>query len=83
MKNTRMTALNTKRKTKAIKRSSGKSKNPRLAKTPTNIKNITPIKNSFILSALKQSDILPDFYGYNYYNCGYHRNYLFSYPERF
>jgi len=49
MKNTRMAMLNAKRKIKAIKRSSGKSKNPKLAITPTNIKNIIPIKNSFIL----------------------------------
>ena len=49
MKNIRMAALKASRKIKAIKRSSGKIKNPRLANTPTNIKNTTPIKNSLIL----------------------------------
>jgi len=50
MKNIIIAALNTRRKIKAIKRSSGKSKKPRLATTPINIKNTIPIKNSFILS---------------------------------
>ena len=49
MKNMKMAALNTRRKIKAIKRNIGKSKNPRPASTPTNIKNTMPIKNSFIL----------------------------------
>ena len=49
MKNIRITTLKTKRKIKAIKRRSGKSTKPRLAKTPTNSKNTNPVKNSFIL----------------------------------
>jgi hypothetical protein len=49
MKNTIIAALNTRRKIKAIKRRRGKSKNPRLAITPINIKNTIPIKNSFIV----------------------------------
>jgi len=49
MKNIIIAALNTRRKIKAIKRRSGKSKNPRLAIIPTNIKNIIPVKNAFIL----------------------------------
>lgn len=48
MKNTRMAMINARRKTKAIKRKSGKSKKPRLANMPTNIKNTAPIKNAFI-----------------------------------
>ncbi len=61
MKNTRIAALNTMRKTKAIKRRSGKSKNPRLAKTPTSSKNANPVKNSFILFKPEPSDVLPGF----------------------
>jgi len=62
IKNIRIAALNAKRKTKAIKRRSGKSKKPRLTKTPTNSKNANPVKNSFILFMPEQSGILPDFY---------------------
>lgn len=62
IKNTRIAALNTRRKTKAIKRRSGKSKNPRLAKTPTSSKNANPVKNSFILSMPEQSGMPPGFY---------------------
>jgi len=62
MKNTRMAMLNTRRKIKAIKRRSGKSKKPRLAITPTNIKNTIPVRNAFISFVPEKSDVLPDFY---------------------
>ena len=65
MKNIRITALKTRRKIKAIKRRSGKIKNPRLAKTPTNSKNANPVKNSFMLFKPGQSGVLPSFYYYN------------------
>jgi hypothetical protein len=43
-----MAALNNKRKTNAIKRKTGKSKNANPASTPTTIKKVIPTKNSFM-----------------------------------
>jgi len=57
-----MAMLNTRRKIKAIKRRSGKSKKPRLAITPTNIKNTIPVRNAFISFVPEKSDVLQDFY---------------------
>jgi hypothetical protein len=48
MKNIRMAALNNKRKTNAIKRKTGKSKNANPVNMPTNIKKDIPTKNSFM-----------------------------------